>query len=46
VIARIVVARGEAPLHIIDGVVYVRYGSSEVQAQPEDLKKLVTQYAF
>jgi len=44
-IAKIVVARGESPLHMIDGVIYVRYGSSDVQAQPEDLRRLVSMYA-
>jgi len=44
-IAKIVVARGEAPVYMIGGVVYVRDGSSDVQAQPEDLMRLITEYA-
>jgi hypothetical protein len=46
VIAKISVARGDAPAYMIGGAIYVRSGSSDVQAQPEDLKRLVTEYAF
>jgi Putative DNA-binding domain len=46
VVARISVARGEAPAYIIGGVIYLRYGSSDVQAQPEDIGRLVSEYAF
>jgi hypothetical protein len=46
IIARISVARGEAPLYMMDGVVYLRQGSSDVQAQPEDLIGLVAEFAF
>jgi hypothetical protein len=28
------------------GVIYVRSGSADVQAQPEDLARLISQYAF
>jgi hypothetical protein len=45
-VARIVVARGEDPVYLLGGVIYVRYGSSDVQAQPEDLKRIVLNYAF
>ena len=45
VIAEVAVARGEA-LFMINGTIYVRYGSSDVQAQPEDVLRLVSQYAF
>ena len=41
VVAKIIVARGEAPAYMMAGVIYVRYGSSDVQAQPDDLKRLV-----
>jgi hypothetical protein len=44
VVARIVVARGEAPVYMIGGVIYVRDGSSDFQAQPEDLSRLVLGY--
>jgi len=37
VIAKIAVASGEAPAYMIGGTLYVRHGSSDVQAQPEDL---------
>jgi hypothetical protein len=46
VIARISVARGEAPLYMTDGVVYLRQGSADVQAQPDDLTRLVAEFAF
>ncbi|MGB7723521.1 MAG: ATP-binding protein [Bryobacteraceae bacterium] len=46
VIAKIAVARGDAPLYMMGGTIYVRRGSSDVQAQPEDAVRLVAQYAF
>ena len=46
VIAKIAVARGEAQAYMIGGTIYVRSGSSDVQAQPEDLVRLVSQHAF
>jgi len=46
IIARIAVARGEAPLYMTDGVVYLRQGSADVQAQPDDLTRLVAEFAF
>jgi hypothetical protein len=45
-VACITVARGEALAYLLGGVIYRRYGSSDVQAQPEDLKELVEQYAL
>lgn len=45
-IAKIVVARGEAPAYMIGGIIYVRCGSSDVQAQPEDVLRLVSQHSF
>ena len=44
-IAKIAVARGDVPPYMIGGVIYVRDGSSDVQAQPEDVVRLVSQYA-
>jgi len=44
-VASITVSRGEAPAYMLSGVVYVRDGSSDIQAQPEDLLKLFTEYA-
>lgn len=46
IICTIFVPRGEDPLHFVDGVVYVRYGSSDVKAQPEMVKRLLAQYAL
>jgi hypothetical protein len=46
IIAKISVARGEAPLYMLDGVVYLRQGSADVQAQPDDLTRLVAEFAF
>jgi hypothetical protein len=45
VVAKITVARGDAPAYMMDGTIYIRSGSSDVQAQPEDLKSLVMEYA-
>jgi len=45
VIARIIVARGEALAYMMGGVIYVRDGSADVQAQPEDLGRLIAEYA-
>lgn len=45
VILKIAVARGEDPAYLLNGVIYVRYGFSDVQAQPEDLKRLISEYA-
>jgi ATP-dependent DNA helicase RecG len=46
IIAKVSVARGEAPLYMTDGVVYLRQGSADVQAQPDDLTRLVAEFAF
>jgi len=46
VVARIAVAHGMVLAHLLNGVIYVRNGSSDVQAQPEDLNKLVAEYAL
>ena len=45
-IGKISVARGEAPVYMIGGVIYLRHGSADVQAQPEDLRRLVAEFAF
>ena len=44
-VAKITVARGDAPAYMIGGAIYIRSGSSDVQAQPDDLKRLITEYA-
>ena len=45
-VGKISVARGEAPVYMLDGVVYLRQGSSDVQAQPDDIVSLVAEFAF
>ena len=44
-IVKIIVARGEAPVYMMNGVIYLRDGSSDVQARPEDLNRLVPEFA-
>jgi hypothetical protein len=44
-VAKISVARGEAPAYLLNGVIYIRSGSSDVQAQPEDLQRLIAEFA-
>ena len=39
-------ARGEAPVYMLDSIVYLRQGSSDVQAQPDDIISLVAEFAF
>ena len=46
IIAKIAVAHGEAPLYMMGGIIYLRRGSSDVQAQPEDVIGIVSEYAF
>ncbi len=45
-VGRMSVARGEMPLYTLDNVVYLRRGSSDVQAQPDEIISLVTQFAL
>jgi len=45
-VAKIAVASGEAPAYMIGGTIYIRNGSSDVQAQPEDVVRLVSEFAF
>jgi len=40
------VPRGEEPLHLLDGVIYLRCGSSDIKAQPEIVKRLLAAHAF
>jgi hypothetical protein len=44
--ATISAARGEAPVYMLDGVVYLRQGSSDVQAQPDDVISLARNLHF
>jgi|ERR1019366_6849163 hypothetical protein len=46
IIASVAVARGEEPAYLLNGVIYYRYGSSDVQAQPEDLRRLIADFAY
>jgi hypothetical protein len=41
IVAKIAVARGESTVYLLNGVIYIRSGSSDIQAQPEDVKRLV-----
>jgi predicted HTH transcriptional regulator len=43
---RISVARGEKPVYTLHNVFYLRRGSSDDQAQPDEIISLVTQFAF
>jgi ATP-dependent DNA helicase RecG len=45
-ICRVFVPRGEQPLHVIDGVIYVRDGASDIKAPPERVLKLIQEYAI
>jgi hypothetical protein len=45
VVAKIAVARGEAPAYLLNGVIYMRDGSSDIQAQPEHLSRLIAEFA-
>jgi hypothetical protein len=45
-VCRILVPRGDAPLHFLDGVIYVRYGASDIKAQPEIVKRILTQWTL
>lgn len=45
-VACVIVARGEALAYLLGGAIYRRHGSSDVQAQPEDLDQLVAEYAL
>ena len=41
IVSRVAVPRGTAIAYLLGGVIYVRYGSSDVPAQPEDLARLL-----
>ena len=43
VITKVTVKRNESLPSMINGTIYVRYGSSDVQAQPEDVGRLMSQ---
>jgi ATP-dependent DNA helicase RecG len=44
-VCRIFVPCGEEPLYFLDGVIYVRHGPTDIKAQPEIAKRLLTAYA-
>jgi predicted HTH transcriptional regulator len=45
-ICTVFVPRGEEPLYFLDGVILVRYGSADIKAQPEIVKRLLAAHAF
>jgi len=46
VVARVFVRRGEAPLYYFRGVSYVRDGESSVTPRPEQVTRILAEYAF
>jgi len=46
VVARLFVRRGEAPLYYFKGVSYIRHGESNVIPRPEQVTRVLAQYAF
>jgi hypothetical protein len=46
IVCRIFVPRGEQPLYVIDGVIYVREGPADIKAPPERVLKLVEEFAM
>jgi len=46
VVARVFVRRGEAPLHYFRGVSYVRDGESSVTPRPEQVTRILAEYAL
>jgi uncharacterized protein YuzE len=44
-VCRVFVPRGEQPLHVLDGVIYVRDGASDIKAPPERVLKLIEEHA-
>jgi hypothetical protein len=44
-ICRVFVPRGEQPLHVMDGVIWVRDGASDIKAPPERVLKLIEEYS-
>ena len=46
IVCRIFVPRGTEPLHFLGGVIYVRFGPTDITAQPEIVRRLLAAYAF
>lgn len=42
-IAKVFVPRGEELLYFLDGIIYIRDGGSDVKAQPERVKKIISE---
>lgn len=40
-VAKIIVARGDAPIYMLDGRIYIRSGSLDMLAQPDDVLRLL-----
>ena len=40
------VARGDALVHFLNGIIYIRVGSADMPAQPEDLDRLIADRAL
>jgi hypothetical protein len=45
-VVRLFVPRGEEPLYYLKGVSYVRHGESNVTPRPEQVTRILAQYAF
>ena len=43
-ICSVFVPRGEEPLYFLDGVIYVRDGSSDIKAQPTIVKRILAEH--
>jgi Schlafen, AlbA_2 len=46
VVVRLFVPRGEEPLYYLKGVSYVRHGESNITPRPEQVTRILAQYAF
>jgi len=44
-VCRIFVPRGDQPLHVMDGIIYVRDGAADIKAPPERVLRLMEEYA-
>lgn len=43
VVGKVAVAKGDVPPYMIGGTIYIRHGSSDVQARPDEVVRLVSQ---
>lgn len=44
-VVRIFVPRGDEPLYYLDGIIYTRYGDSDIKASPEMVKNLLKEHS-